>query len=129
MASETAYELLVSPDGTSWAARENLHDVLRRELLGPADGDTEVLDAAPDTRYLIGRIAPVRLTPTREVPEAEGTNDMGDGIELDALDPSTLDLGDDLAATASRGCPSPMSTRPPPTATRTPSRTSRCGGG
>lgn len=125
MASETAYELLVSPDGTSWAARENLHDVLRRELLGPADGDTEVLDAAPDTRYLIGRIAPVRLTPTREVPEAY---DDADRAERDDRDPSTLDLGDDLAATASR-CPSPMSTRPPPTATRTPSRTSRCGGG
>ena len=100
MASETAYELLVSPDGTSWAARENLHDVLRRELLGPADGDTEVLDAAPDTRYLIGRIAPVRLTPTREVPEADD-----DGTERDDRDPSTLDLGDDLAATASRGVP------------------------
>lgn len=58
MASDTAYELLVAPDGTSWAARENLHDVLRRELLGPADGNTEVLDAAPDTRYLVGRGSP-----------------------------------------------------------------------
>ena len=35
MASDTAYELLVSPDGTSWAARENLHDVLRRSCSAP----------------------------------------------------------------------------------------------
>ncbi len=46
------------PDGRSWTARENLTDILRRELLGPADGPDEVIEVAPDTRYLVGRIAP-----------------------------------------------------------------------
>ena len=49
------------PDGRSWTVRENLADILRREILGPADGPDEVIDVAPDTRYLVGRIAPVRL--------------------------------------------------------------------
>ena len=43
-------------------ARENLVDILERELLGPANGPEEVLDAQPDIAYLVGRIAPVRLT-------------------------------------------------------------------
>ena len=97
MASErTAYELLAEPDGTSWTARENLADVLRREILGPADGDEEVLEAPPDTRYLVGRIAPTRLTQGGDVPQSAAETDPGD---------STLDLGDDLAAEESRGVP------------------------
>ena len=54
---------------------------------------------------------------------------MGDGIDLEGLDSSTLDLGDDLAATASRGVPVADVDETAPTATRTPSRTSRCGAG
>ncbi len=37
------------PDGRSWTARENLTDILSRELLGPADGAEEVSTAPPDT--------------------------------------------------------------------------------
>ena len=52
----------VAPYGSgSWAARENLTDILRRQLLGPVGGEDELLPVAPDTRYLIGRIAPTRL--------------------------------------------------------------------
>ncbi len=88
-----AYELSFAPDGTSRTARDNLADILRRELLGPADGDDEVLAMPPDGRYLLGRIAPVRLTDT-DAPEAIGDDEL-----------STLDLGDDLDARASRGVP------------------------
>ena len=57
-----SYRLEHEPDGRSWTARENLADILERELLGPANGPEEVLDGAPDSVYLIGRIAPAKLT-------------------------------------------------------------------
>lgn len=91
------FELAHDPDGTSWTARENLADILARELLGPAEGDTEAIEVAPDTRYLLGRIAPTKLTGD-EPPRAE------DGDTDDDPD-STLDLGDELAARESRGVP------------------------
>ena len=57
--------------GTSPAdARAGLVEVLRRELIGPAEGDTEVLTTPPDDRYLLGRIAPTRLSGAPEDLEA-----------------------------------------------------------
>lgn len=47
---------------TSASARAGIVEVLGRELIGPAEGDTEVLTTPPDDRYLLGRIAPTRLT-------------------------------------------------------------------
>ena len=55
--------LLIEPDGRSWTVRENLADILRagaprpggRSGRGPRRG-------ARTPRYLVGRIAPVRLT-------------------------------------------------------------------
>lgn len=93
------YTLTTEPDGTSWTARENLADILRRELLGPADGPAEVLGSPPDTRYLLGRIAPVRLTQVNDVPEPIEPNELISGEE------STFDVGDDLDARESRGVP------------------------
>ncbi len=43
-AAQPAYRLALEPDGTSFTARENLADVLAREILGPGDGPDEVLD-------------------------------------------------------------------------------------
>ena len=37
------YVLAHEPDGRSWTVRENLVDILERELLGPAHGPDEVL--------------------------------------------------------------------------------------
>ena len=74
------YELAHEPDGTSVTARANLVDILRRELLGPHDGDEEVLDVSPVARYLVGRIAPTRLNRTDP-----GTDDP-DAIDVDDLD-------------------------------------------
>ena len=42
------------PDGRSWTARENLADILERELLGPANGPNELLNGSPDSAYLVG---------------------------------------------------------------------------
>ena len=61
-AEPPSYRLEREPDGRSWTARENLADILERELLGPANGPEEVIDSAPDSAYLIGRIAPVKLS-------------------------------------------------------------------
>jgi hypothetical protein len=89
------FQLPHLPDGTSWTARENLHALLVDELLGPAEGERETLTVPPDTRYLLGRIAPTRLTADRGVePETEADDDD-----------STLDLGDTLDAREGSGVP------------------------
>ncbi|WP_103759796.1 DISARM system helicase DrmA [Streptomyces sp. SM10] len=90
---DAAYLLAHEPDGSSWTARENLVDVLERELLGPANGPEEILDGVPDTAYLIGRIAPVRLTSNRQDPSEEGSGD------------AATDVGDAVDADAGRGVP------------------------
>jgi hypothetical protein len=56
------YELTFPPDGTSFTVRENLVDILERELLGPLHGPHEVLPFSPRSQYLVGHIAPVKLT-------------------------------------------------------------------
>ena len=87
------YRLEHEPDGSSWTARENLADILERELLGPMNGPDEVIDGAPDAVYLVGRIAPFKL--------AAGT---GDPQDADTGEPDT-DVGDADDAEAGRGVP------------------------
>ena len=80
----TAYVFEEEPSPTSVSARAGLLEILRRELLGPAEGDTEVLTTQPSQRYLLGRIAPTRLQNAAETPAAE-TSEDGEGIDpLDA---------------------------------------------
>ena len=88
----SSYELGEDLDATSWTVRENLVDILRREMLGPADGEDEVIGVAPDTRYTIGRIAPTRLTGTGQASAESAEEDAGL-------------YGDDLDARASTGVP------------------------
>ncbi len=94
----TPYLLAHEPDGRSVTARENLADILERELLGPAGGPNEILAGPPDSAYLIGRIAPVRLT-DKDWDEDPAT-DVGD--ELDALESRGVPVTavDDAATTA-----------------------------
>ncbi|MFI7356247.1 DISARM system helicase DrmA [Streptomyces avidinii] len=87
--------------------RENLVDILERELLGPAGGPTEVIDGVPDSAYLIGRIAPVRLTAGKDDPTQsdsdEAASDVGDavdaaegrGVPLTAVDESSTSSEED----------------------------------
>ncbi|MCL2468452.1 MAG: DISARM system helicase DrmA [Micrococcales bacterium] len=85
------YELSTPLDGTSWAVRENLVDIVERELVGP-ESDTELLDVPPDARYVLGRIAPTKLDD--DITTAASSAD----------DPDTL-FGDELAAMESSGVP------------------------
>lgn len=77
------YVLAHEPDSTSWTARENLVDILERELLGPAHGEDELLEAQPDALYLVGRIAPSKLAGTGSVETANGERADDDLVEDD----------------------------------------------
>src|SRR5690349_23456833 len=55
------YEL----DGNSYPVRQNLVDILERELLGPVGGPEELLPVSPRQVYLVGHIAPVKLSEGR----------------------------------------------------------------
>ena len=57
--------------------RDDLVEMLWRELLGPFDGPDEILRQRPTGRYLVGRLAPLG---TRVSPEEdEGASDAGTG--------------------------------------------------
>lgn len=76
---EGSYELNYELDGTSFAVRENLLDILQRELLGPIHGPEEVLPFSPRSQYLVGQIAPVKL---------------GGGAVASTLDDASVERGD-----------------------------------
>ncbi|MGW2216772.1 DISARM system helicase DrmA [Nonomuraea sp. NPDC001684] len=92
------YRLEHEPDGTSWTDRANLANILERELLGPTNGPHEILDAPPDVAYLVGRIAPVRLTRKTGSPQARDLVDADTGEQL-------TDVGDAEDIHADRGVP------------------------
>src|SRR5450756_361804 len=81
------YQLAREPDDRSWTARENLADILERELLGPMYGPEEVIESAPDSVYLIGRIAPFKLRDGKQNPtdgdDTEAPTDVGDATDAD----------------------------------------------
>lgn len=101
------YRLTHEPDGSSWTARENLADIIQRELLGPMNGPEEILDGTPDAAYLIGRIAPFKLSPGAGDPQdadtGEADTDVGDagnaeasrGVPLTEVDDSGAGAGED----------------------------------
>jgi hypothetical protein len=77
-----AYELTHELDGSARAVRENLVDILHRELLGPAHGPDEVLPFSPRSQYLVGHIAPVKLTgPAMGGGDDDGAVERGHLIE------------------------------------------------
>lgn len=80
----TAYVFEEEPSPTSVSARAGLLEVLRRELLGPAEGDTEILTTQPSQRYLLGRIAPTRLRNTADASATDGGEDREGVDPLDA---------------------------------------------
>ncbi|ACZ20295.1 helicase family protein [Sanguibacter keddieii DSM 10542] len=84
------YELTYVPDGSSWTDRENLADILDRELLGPTHGADELLDAQPDALYLVGRIAPAKLVGRGGVTLAEDADQQSDA---DVVPAEAADLG------------------------------------
>lgn len=96
---EASYELNYEPDGTSFNVRENLVDILERELLGPMHGPEEILPFSPRSQYLVGHIAPVKLTGAVIANDAsEGSAKRGDLVAART---------DDDAAHEQRGVPAP----------------------
>lgn len=91
------YELTFDPDGSSFTVRENLVDILERELLGPIHGPDELLPFSPRSQYLVGYIAPVRLTGA-----TAGNGDAAEGTERGELAEARAD---ENAAAEGRGIP------------------------
>jgi hypothetical protein len=92
-----SYQLNYEPDGTSFTVRENLLDILERELLGPIHGAEEVLTFSPRSQYLIGYIAPVKLSGTTTADsDTEDTDERGKLVE---------DRSDDESLAEGRGVP------------------------
>jgi len=78
----TSYSLDYNLDGTSFTVRQNLVDILGRELLGPIHGPEEVLPFSPRSQYLIGHIAPVKLTGAAiQAEDDEAPLERGDLVE------------------------------------------------
>ena len=78
-----SYELNCELDGSSFAVRENLVDILQRELLGPTHGPEEVLPFSPRSQYLLGHIAPVKLVTGTTVQGVDDASaERGDLIEV-----------------------------------------------
>lgn len=92
--ADSGYVLNFPTDGTSFGVRENLVDILERELLGPIHGEEELLPFSPKQMYLLGLIAPVKLT------SAEGSALDQD----DAEDLAEVRLDED-GVTEGRGVP------------------------
>lgn len=92
--ADKGYVLNFPTDGTSFGVRENLVDILERELLGPIHGEEELLPFSPKQMYLVGLIAPVKLTTT----DGSGLN------EDDADDLAEVRLDEDGMAEG-RGVP------------------------
>lgn len=65
--------------------RQELVDYLSRQLVGPAGGDDEVLDAPPDRQYLMGTLYPQQADLQRQLALAADDPDVP-GVEQDAPD-------------------------------------------
>ncbi|MGA4669212.1 DISARM system helicase DrmA [Propionibacteriaceae bacterium Y1923] len=107
---QASYELNYELDGSSHAVRENLVDILQRELLGPVHGPEETLPFSPRTQYLVGHIAPFKLVGAATAsPEDTDGGDLvevrtdddgvteGRGVPAYAADDSEADAEDDDA--------------------------------
>lgn len=77
---QASYELKYELDGTSFAVRQNLADILERELLGPIHGSEETLPFSPRSQYLVGHIAPVKLVGSTTAGSSD--SDGGDLVEV-----------------------------------------------
>ena len=82
---QASYELNYELDGTSVAVRENLADILQRELLGPIHGPEETLPFSPRSQYLVGHIAPVKLVGSTTAGLSD--SDGGDLVEVSGEPP------------------------------------------
>ncbi|GIF09682.1 DISARM system helicase DrmA [Actinoplanes siamensis] len=78
------FQLAFEPDGGSFTVRENLVDIIEREILGPAGGPEELLPVSPRQLYLVGHIAPVKLTAPEADPDGSEDGYGLVGVRADA---------------------------------------------
>lgn len=90
--------------------RNILVETLRQELLGPADGDSEVIDQRASSRYLIGRLAPMNTLLDQQENEGfaavdgDGGDDGDAGVDnpiANAMNPSSIGISFVVASSAS----------------------------
>lgn len=95
--------------GTPYQVRDELQDLIARDLLGPWDGDLEVLPEkvpGPGDRYLVGRLSPKRA---RDNNDSSGTDAdiaaAGDGQDPELPDKLTIqDAGRMWASSMGLSC-------------------------
>jgi len=80
-----------SPSPLSAASlRQELEDLIRRDLLGPAGGEHEIVtEQSVRNRYLLGMLAPLKATLDTEAPLDELADDSEDNPEEGKAEPST----------------------------------------
>jgi hypothetical protein len=70
--------------------RQEFEDLIRRDLLGPAGGDNEVVtETSVRDRYLLGMLGPLKLTEPEEEPFEELADSTEDTLEEGTAEPST----------------------------------------
>src|ERR1035438_8590821 len=70
--------------------RQELEDLIRRDLLGPAGGEQEIItEQSVRNRYLRGMLAPLKLVEIDEEPFQELADSSEDNTEEGTAEPST----------------------------------------
>lgn len=75
---------------STFSMREELFDLIRRDLLGPAGGEQEtVTEQSVRNRYLLGMLAPRKVIEIDEEPDEELADGTEDNAEEGVAEPST----------------------------------------
>jgi len=70
--------------------RQEFEDLIRRDLLGPAGGEREIItEQSVRNRYLLGMLAPLKATVDEDDPLEELADDSEDNPEEGKAEPST----------------------------------------
>lgn len=91
--------------------RQSLEDLIVRDLLGPWDGESEVIRNSPKSRYLVGMLAPIVTNP--EVQKESTEDEDGEVVVMGDADSNVAgdDAADDSAASGLLMHPSSMGLR------------------
>ena len=70
--------------------RQELEDLIRRDLLGPAGGEKEIItESTVRDRYLLGMLGPLKMADPEEEPFEELADSTEDTLEEGTAEPST----------------------------------------
>jgi hypothetical protein len=93
--------------------RSELEDLIRRDLLGPWEGENEIIDKSPKSRYVVGRLAPIIKNPSLE--SGVGTGDeevVGNPVqENPGIIANNADADEDAVKTTTSTWPSSIGLR------------------